>query len=261
MHMPLLQYTSQIYSTSYMLKYLHKCLKDSNLKITELNYQILFKTKNLYRLKVFLFFNMFGGSIFLWPTLFKFNKNTIPLARAIRLIESDKVIVFYHQSNIFLNTSMFISETVWPAVLGKGLVRQHLESCAPFWAPHQNKDIEDQRRAMEPVKGLEHKLYWEQLREFGSFSLEKRLREVLLTLSNFLKTECSQVKVSLFSQVTSDRKREKRHQFGQGRFRSYIRKYFFTERLSSIGTVCQREVVESLFLEVIERHINVGCGI
>lgn len=64
MHLSLLQYTSRICSTSYMLKYLHKCLKDSDLKISEPNNQILFKTKNLYRLRVFLFFNMFGGSIF-----------------------------------------------------------------------------------------------------------------------------------------------------------------------------------------------------
>ena len=95
------------------------------------------------------------------------------------------------------------------------------------------------------IRGLEHLLYKDRLRELGLFSLdERRLRGDLTAAFQYLKGTYRKAEWGLFIRGCRDRTSGNGFEVKEGRFRSDIRKRFFTVRVVR----CWKKFAKELWL-------------
>ena len=132
--------------------------------------------------------------------------------------------------------------------LYKSLVRPHLEYGMQFWRPHLQKDVNRmesvQRVATKMISGLHYKAYEDRLKDLNMYTLEERQdRGDMIEMFKYLHGINVQGE-SLFQLKASSATRGHGMRVKGDRFRSDMRKYFFTERVVDPWNSLPVEVVE-----------------
>ena len=112
------------------------------------------------------------------------------------------------------------------------------------------------------IRGLEHLLYKDRLRELGLFSLEKkRLQGDLIAAFRYLKGAFKQEGSQLFERVGNSRTRGNGFNLKEGRFRLDIRERFFTERVVRCWNSCSKRLwMPCPSLEVFKARLDGALG-
>jgi len=115
-----------------------------------------------------------------------------------------------------------------------------------------------QRKATKVFRGMEHLSYEERLRELGLFSLKKRkLQGDLKAVFQYLKGGLqASWRGDLLQGTCSDRMRGYGFKLKEGRFRSDIRKKFFTMSGVRHSNKLPIEVVNASSLEVFKARLD-----
>ena len=144
------------------------------------------------------------------------------------------------------------------------IVKPHLEYCIQLWGLHYRKNVEllerVQRRAMKKIRGLEHLLCKDKLRELGLFSMDKRrLPGDLIAAFQYFKGDYKLEGNQLFTRVDSDRTRGNSFKLKEGRFRLDIREVLHRES-GEVLAQAAREVVDAPPLEEFKTRLDRVLG-
>uniref|UniRef100_A0A8C5QYE7 Reverse transcriptase domain-containing protein n=1 Tax=Leptobrachium leishanense TaxID=445787 RepID=A0A8C5QYE7_9ANUR len=147
--------------------------------------------------------------------------------------------------------------------LYRALVRPHLEYCVQYWRPYLQKDIDIlervQRRTTKMVYDLKEKSYQERLNDLNMYSLEKRRdRGDMIETFKYVKGIHKVEEGSICKRKQSSKTRGHSLRLEGQRFKSNIRRHYFTERVVDTWNSLPVEVVEAKtvieFKEAWDRH-------
>uniref|UniRef100_M3XHM8 Reverse transcriptase domain-containing protein n=1 Tax=Latimeria chalumnae TaxID=7897 RepID=M3XHM8_LATCH len=145
-------------------------------------------------------------------------------------------------------------------LLYRALVHPHLEHCVQFWSPRLRCDIESiervQRRATRLIEGMEGLNYSERLQKLHMFTLEKRrMRGDMITVFKILHDPDTMVHDELFHLVNESRTRGHNLRVRGGKFKTNVRKYYFSERVVNLWNMLPCVAVEAKSINVFKNEL------